>query len=505
MPWPSDSCLFCAFGLGSFCLLRYMTYAYRIVLLLILYISIMPGIAIAQEWAWATVGELQAALNSGAVTSHELTEYFLDRTATYNPKLAAVIELNPEALSEAQALDQERQASGPRSALHGIPIWLKDNVNTRGPLHTSGCTLALAEAVAHEDAALVKRLRQAGAVILGKTTMTELANFMTADMPAGYSSRCGQGKNPYGPGRLSPGGSSSGSAIAVAAGLAPLAIGTETSGSIISPASQNLVVGIKPTLGLVDMSGVMPIAPSQDTAGPLARNVSDAALALSALTDRNYLANLNLAGAKDKRIGFDPSLLESLKPWQQELVWEAMRALRKAGAIFFYIEVPTLPEVRARTSSVLVYEFAPAFDAYLQGLDSEIKSLAELVEYNQAHSEAIRFGQTLLDEALASQGESGQQAYERDREADLELAKVAGLDAAFKTYRLDAILFPKNLGAAIGAKAGYPSVAVPAGRGPDGEPMGVAFLGQAYQEAKLLGIAYAFEQTCRVWVAPAGF
>lgn len=481
-----------------------MIHTYRIISLLI-FISIISGVAIAQEWSWQSVSELQAALNSGEVTSYELTEYFLDRAATYNPKLAAVIELNPEALSEARALDQERQASGPRSALHGIPIWLKDNINTRGSLHTSGCTLALAEAVAYEDAALVKRLRQAGAVILGKTTMTELANFMTADMPAGYSSRCGQGKNPYGPGRLSPGGSSSGSAIAVAVGLAPIAIGTETSGSIISPASQNLVVGIKPTLGLVNMDGVMPIAPSQDTAGPIAINVTDAAIALSGLTGRNYLASLNREGAKDKRIGFDPSLLESLEPWQQELVWEAMRALRKAGAFFFYIEVPTLPEVRARTSTVLVHEFGPAFDAYLQGLDSEIDSLAELVEYNQAHPEAIRFGQTLLEAALASQGESGQQTYQRDREADLELAKVAGLDAAFKSYRLDAILFPKNLGAAIGAKAGYPSVVVPAGRGPDGEPMGVAFLGQAHQEAKLLEIAYAYEQASKVWVAPRGF
>ena len=463
------------------------------------------GFVQAQEWAWQSVNQLQAAMDLGQVSALELTQYFLDRAVRHNPKLAAVIELNPEALAEAQALDQERQRSGPRSALHGIPIWLKDNINVRGPLHTSGCTLALAEAVAVEDATLVKRLRQAGVVILGKTTMTELANFMSQDMPAGYSSRCGQGKNPYGPGRFSPGGSSSGSAIAVAAGLAPVAIGTETSGSIISPASQNLVVGIKPTVGLVEMTGVMPIAPSQDTAGPLARNVSDATLALSALTGRNYLANLSRDGAKDKRIGFDPSLLESLEPWQQELVWEAMRTLRKAGAIFFYIEVPTLAEVRARTSSVLVHEFAPAFNAYLKGLDSEISSLAELVEYNQAHPEAIRFGQTLLEDALVSQGEDGQEAYQRDREADLDLAKVAGLDAAFKAYRLDAILFPKNLGAAIGAKAGYPSVVVPAGRGPDGEPMGVAFLGQAHQESKLIGIAYAFEQASRAWIPPAGF
>jgi amidase len=233
----------------------------------------------------ATIGELQSAMDAARLTASRLTERFLQRVETYDrsgPRLNAVLEVNPDAHQIAEALDRERASRGARGPLHGIPVLLKDNIATADRLHTSAGSLALRDCLAPRDAFLVSRLRAAGAVILGKATMTESANFMTTGMPAGYSSRGGQVKNPYGD-TLSPGGSSSGSAAAVAGHLCVVAIGTETSGSILSPATQNSVVGIKPTVGLVSRSGIVPIAASQDTAGPLARTVADAAIVLGAL------------------------------------------------------------------------------------------------------------------------------------------------------------------------------------------------------------------------------
>ncbi|HEY3190650.1 MAG TPA: amidase family protein, partial [Solirubrobacteraceae bacterium] len=233
-----------------------------------------------------TIAELQAAMQDGRLTSRRLTERFLERVEAYDrsgPRLNAVLEVNPEAREIAQALDRERASSGSRGPLHGIPIFLKDNIATADRLHTSAGSLALTDCVAPRDAFLVTRLREAGAVILGKANMTEWANFLTTNMPAGYSSRGGQVKNPYGD-TLSPGGSSSGSAVAVAADLCTGAVGTETSGSILSPANWNSIVGVKPTLGLISRSGIVPIAASQDTAGPFGRTVADAAVLLGAMT-----------------------------------------------------------------------------------------------------------------------------------------------------------------------------------------------------------------------------
>src|SRR5437762_10854832 len=269
----------------------------------------------------ATIQELQAALDDGRLTSMRLTRHFLERIEAYDrsgPRLNAVLEVNPDAFAIAEALDRERASTGSRGPLHGIPVLLKDNIATADRLHTSAGSLAFKDVVASRDAFLVTRLRDAGAVILGKSNMTEWANFMTTGMPAGYSSRGGQVVNPY-VASSSPGGSSSGSAVAVAAGLCTVAVGTETSGSILSPANANSLVGIKPTLGLVSRAGIVPIAASQDTAGPLARTVADAAALLGALTGvdprdratrgsrahsrRDYTASLDPRGLEGARVG----------------------------------------------------------------------------------------------------------------------------------------------------------------------------------------------------------
>src|SRR6266581_1343062 len=295
--------------------------------------------------------ELQSAMQDGRLTSARLTDRFLQRVEAYDrsgPRLNAVLEVNPQAREIAEALDRERASGGIRGPLHGIPLFLKDNIATAERLHTSAGSLALKDCIAPCDAFLVARLREAGAVLLGKTNMTEWANFMTTGMPAGYSSRGGQVINPYGT-DLGPGGSSSGSAVAVAAGFCTVAVGTETSGSILAPANQNAVVGIKPTVGLVSRSGIIPIAASQDTAGPLARTVADAAALLGVLAgadpgDRatrasraharpDYTASLDPRGLEGARVGVPRAVFfERLSAAEMPVVAAALRALRDAGA-----------------------------------------------------------------------------------------------------------------------------------------------------------------------------
>src|SRR6266436_7065622 len=321
-------------------------------------------------------------MKDARLTSARLTEWFLQRVETYDrggPQLNAVLEVNPQARDSAEALDRERASGGIRGPLHGIPVFLKDNIATADRLHTSAGSLALRDAIAPRDAFLVSRLREEGAVILGKVNMTEWANFMTTGMPAGYSSRGGQVKNPYGDG-WSPGGSSSGSAVAVTADLCTVAVGTETSGSILSPANQNSVVGIKPTVGLVSRSGIVPIAASQDTAGPLARTVADAAALLGVLA------------------GADPG----------------DRATRASRA-------HARPDY---TASLDPRGLEGALNRYLTGLGaaSPVKSLRDLIRFNESRPrETLRFGQVLL---LAAQSTSGLGAptYRVSRAEDLRLS-----------------------------------------------------------------------------------
>src|SRR5262249_12423066 len=353
-------------------------------------------------------------------------------------------------------------------------------------------------------------------LILGKANMTEWANFLTTNMPAGYSSRGGQVKNPYGD-TLSPGGSSSGSAVAVAAQLCTVAVGTETSGSILSPANWNSIVGVKPTVGLISRSGVVPIAASQDTAGPFGRTVTDAAILLGAMTGvdpadratrasrrharRDYTEFLSWAGLEGLRLGVPRWVFyERLAPAEVPVIDAALRALAGLGGVLVDpANIATAREVTDFRSDVMLYEFKRDLNRYLVSLGeaSPVRSIRDLIRFNEARpQEMLRFGQILL---LAAQSTSGlrSQTYRRSRAEDLRLSRTDGIDPVMTTERLDVLVFPGWSGAAIGAKAGYPSVIVPAGYTADGAPVGLTFLGRAWSEATLLRVAHAFESATR--------
>jgi amidase len=473
----------------------------------------------------ATIAELQAAFAAGRLTAVQLARHFVERIEAVDragPRLNAVLEVNPDALAIAEALDRERAATGPRSPLHGIPVLLKDNIATADRLHTSAGSLALAESIAPRDAFVAARLREAGVVILGKANMTEWANYMTTLMPAGYSSRGGQVVNPYGA-KLSPGGSSSGSGVAVAAGLCTVAVGTETSGSILSPATWNSIVGIKPTVGLASRAGIVPIAASQDTAGPMARTVADAAALLGALTGvdpadratrpsrgkshRDYARFLDPDGLRSARIGVPRAVFpDKLSRGEREVFEAAVAALRDRGAVVVDpADVATAREVTDFRSDVMLYEFKRDLNRYLAGLGkaAPVASLKALIRFNEARpAEMLRHGQILL---LAAQSTNGIRTptYTRSRAEDLRLSRTDGLDPLFAGERLDALVFAQWTGAAIGAKAGYPSIAVPAGYTAEGTPVGLTFLGPAWSEPTLVRLAYAFEQATRHRRPPA--
>ncbi len=472
----------------------------------------------------ASIADLQAAMAEGRVTAAALVEAYeerIERVDRDGPSLNSVLEFNPEAHEIAGSLDRERQARGPRGPLHGIPILLKDNIDTADRMHTSAGSLARKDSYAQADAPLVRGLRDAGAIILGKTNMTEWANFMAVDMKNGYSSRGGQVRNAYGAG-FDASGSSSGSAVATAASLCAAAVGTETSGSILSPASNNSVVGIKPTVGLISRRGIIPISPTQDTAGPFGRTVADAAAVLGALTavDRrdaatgrrpasqpsDYSSALVADGLSGARIGVPRRAFWDRVPDQARAVLEKrLNDLAACGATLVDpAEIANADAVRELRSDVLLHEFRPALNRYLRGLDASVPvhSLRELVRFNEERpEEMLRYGQWVL---LAAQAAGGLEtaAYKRALAEDRRLAKMEGLDATLASHRLDALVFPGSRGAGIGAKAGYPSITVPAGYATDGMPISLTFLGPAWSEPVLLRFAYAFEQAARARRAP---
>lgn len=464
----------------------------------------------------ANITDIQAWFDDGRLTSAELVLLYLERIARYDrsgPCLNSVIEINPDAYHIAKSLDQERQLKGPRGPLHGIPVLVKDNIASGDKMHTSAGSLAMKDVYAPADAAVVERLRDAGAIILGKTNLTEWANFMTDHMPNGYSSRGGQVLNPYGPGNLDTGGSSSGSGAAIAAGLAAVAIGTETSGSILSPSSQQSLVGIKPTVGLISRVGIVPISHSQDTAGPMARTVTDAALVLSAISGvdprdpvtgtaegrdaLDYSRGLSPDGLQGVRLGVPrQGFFDNMEGWQQDLMEQAIADLKRLGALIVDpAEIPAAEKIRDFT--VLVYEFKAALNAYLNWLGdrSPVTSLADVIAYNEANAEeCLKYGQTWMLEAEETSGTLTEPEYLDARALDLKKAAEDGIDRVMAEHQLDAIVFSANYGAGIAAKAGYPSITVPAGYGPDGQPMGLTFTAQAFDEAKLIRLAYAYEQ-----------
>lgn len=464
-----------------------------------------------------TIHEIQSAMEKGVATSKELVMYYLYRIAKYDQdgrRLNSVLEINPDAIFIAEALDNERNKKGVRGPLHGIPVLLKDNIETCDSMHTSAGTIALENYMAEKDAFLVDKLRKAGAVILGKTNMTELANAMSTTMWAGYSSRGGQVLNPYGDPDLFVGGSSSGSAVAVAANFTVLSVGTETDASILSPAIQNSVVGIKPTVGLISRSGIIPFTYSQDTAGAMARNVTDAAILLGAMTgidkedagtfksdgriEQDYSIYLDADGLKGARIGIfqhaSNDFLNS-EEYDEILFQNAIQVIQEQGAILEEIEIPSFH--RKWKWGVNLYELKHSLDNFLSQLPTKlpIHSIKDLIQYNQINKEkALKYGQDKLEERDGYPNTLRNPDYLLSKLEDLYFSQEQGIDLALEEYNLDAILFPSYIGSTISAKAGYPSIAIPAGYKQNGRPFGVTFAGTAYSEGKLIKLAYAFEQ-----------
>jgi amidase len=513
----------------------------------------------------AAIGELRQALSAGDATAAGLVQAYVARIAAYDlagPRLNAVREINPDA--RAIAAQSDARESATRRPLEGIPVLIKDNIATADAQHTTAGSMALEGALAKDDATVIKLLRQAGAVILGKANLTEFANIIAIDMPAGYSSLGGQVKNPYAPELddkgvpiVAPGGSSSGSAVAVAAGLAAAAIGTETAGSLLSPASQNGVVTVKPTVGLISRAGIIPIAHSQDTAGPLTRTVQDAALLLNVLAaadpldpatgelqrPADYTSFLDRDGLKGARIGVpsDPSdpandiYYGALPPRAAVVMRDAIATLEREGATVVHANIPTEgwiggpgtgmailnrnPESAtknqpARRPIVLVYELKHDLNLYLRdwAAGAGMASLADVIAFNAEHADrALRFGQDIFLAAEATRGDLSELEYTSARQMDLRASRTLGLDAYMNEHRLDAVLFPATSGAAFAAKAGYPSVQVPAGfvagirdRETPDYPYGATFTGRAWSEPVLLRLAYAFEQATQARRPPPG-
>jgi amidase len=422
-----------------------------------------------------------------------------------------VLELNPQALQIAKALDVERREKGTRSILHGIPILLKDNMETNDMMHTSCGSLALKDLYAAEDSYLVKKLRAAGAVILGKTNMTEWANFMSDRMTNGWSSRGGQVNNPYG--LFDVGGSSSGAGAGIAANMAAVAIGTETTGSILNPSAQNSLVGIKPTVGTISRTGVIPLSSTQDTPGPMARTVEDAAITFSLLigpdpedpvtADAPRLAGINWTSILDTRalegvrLGVARTIFEREASTERIALFDlALKELEVAGAVIVDdIDLGTMENDLGY--NVLLYEFKAALNAYLgkTPATNPIRTLSDVIGFNNEHpEETLKFGQVMLEKVERTSGTLTERAYIEALLRNRHLAGDLALGNAFNEYNVQALVFPQDHGCSFGAAAGYPSVTVPAAYSEAGEPFGITFSGKAFTEPELIGYAYAFEQ-----------
>ena len=483
-----------------------------------------------------TVGQLQDAMQSGATTSRQLVEGYRARIAERDRDLHAILELNPDALAIADAMDAERKKSGPRGPLHGIPILLKDNVGTADKMETTAGSLALVGARPPRDAFVAAQLRAAGAVILGKTNLSEWANFRSTHASSGWSGRGGQCRNPYAMDRT-PSGSSSGSAAAVAASFCAAAIGSETNGSIVSPSATCSLVGIKPTVGLVSRSTIIPISRSQDTAGPIARTVTDAAILLSAIAGAdprdsattvarakrvaNYAAGLDAGALRGMRIGVPREQYFGYSPSADSVAQQAIDLMRAQGAVIVDpVEIGKMGAVGDAEFEVLLYEFKAGLNEYLAdlGVGAKVRTLADVIAFNAAHKseEMPYFGQEILERAQ-KRGPLTDAKYRKALAKTRLDTRAKGIDAVMTAHRLDALVAPTNGPAWLidlvngdadsggssspAAEAGYPSITVPAGYA-FGLPVGISFFGRAWSEAKLIRIAYAFEQTANARRAP---
>jgi len=482
-----------------------------------------------------TIDELQQKMKAGTYTSRSITEQYLKRIEAIDkngPKLNAVIEVNPDALTIAAALDKERKEGKLRGPLHGIPVLIKDNINTGDKMMTTAGSLALEGNKASKDAFIIHQLREAGAVILGKTNLSEWANFRSSRSTSGWSSRGGQTKNPCILDR-NPSGSSSGSGAAVAANLCVVAIGTETDGSVVAPSSFCGIVGIKPTVGLLSRSGIIPISKTQDTAGPMARTVRDAAILLSVLTgvdeedavtaeskekiQKDYTQFLKADGLKGKRIGIEKSFLKGHEG-VVALYLQAIDILKNQGATIVEIELlKATKDASAAEFTVLQYEFKNGLNRYLTNANGKVKSLADVIAFNnQNAAKAMPYFKQETLESSEAKGALDSKEYTDALKKTTNSRKI--IDDMMKAHHLDAIC-----GTSIGlaccidlingdydtgfyfcppaAMAGYPHITVPMGTVHD-LPLGLSFVGGAYMEPQLLSVAYAFEQASKKRVAP---
>jgi amidase len=494
----------------------------------------------AFEFDEVSVAELQKRQAAGELTARRLTEACLARIAALDrqgPQLGSVIETNPEAVAIADALDAERRARGPRGPLHGIPVLVKDNVDTADRMTTTAGSLALEGSTPPRDSHVAARLREAGAVILGKANLSEWANIRSSRSVSGWSARGGQCRNPYALDR-NPCGSSSGSAVAVSASLVPLAVGTETDGSIVCPSTNCGLVGIKPTVGLVSRAGIIPISQTQDTAGPMARTVADAAALLAALAGvdprdpataraagqasgpgssatEGYAQALDPKGLRGARIGVARNMA-GFHPDTDRRLEDAVAEMKRQGAeIVDPADVPNIKDLGDPEFEVLLYEFKAGLEAYLSALGPKapVKTLAEAIAFNERNREREMpfFGQETFLKA-AEKGPLSTPAYLEALEKCSRLSRKEGLDAVLDQHRLDALVAPTGAPAWVidpvsgdhfvggnstpAAVAGYPSVTVPMGF-VFGLPVGLSFIGRAWSEALLIRLAFAFEQATR--------
>jgi amidase len=476
-----------------------------------------------------SITDLQRHMQSGRYSAHSLVEKYVSRIHEIDkagPALNSIIELNPDAESIAANLDRERKDKGARGPLHGIPILIKDNIDTADRMMTTAGSLALVGSKPSQDAFVVKRLREAGAVILGKTNLSEWANFRSNHSSSGWSGRGGQTRNPYAVDR-NPCGSSSGSGVAVSANLCSAAIGTETDGSVVCPSSANSLVGIKPTVGLISRAGIIPISHSQDTAGPMARTVSDAVILLGILTSQDprdpataesrgkslsdYTKFLDKDGLKGMRLGVARKYF-GFNDQVDKLMSERLEDLKRLGAILIDpADIPTSGKFDASELEVLLYEFKADLNKYLAGLGtSPVRSLKEVIDFNEKNrdKEMPYFGQDLFIKAQAKGPLTSQQYIQALRKNHL-LTRTQGIDFVMKQNRLDALIAPTGGPAwptdlvngdhftggysSASAVAGYPHITIPAGY-VFGMPVGMSFFAGAYSEPKLIKMAYAFEQ-----------
>ena len=475
-----------------------------------------------------TIDDLQRMMKSGQISSRQLTAFYLKRIQDYDkngPHLNSVIEINPDALIIAEKSDQDRKNGKMKGPLHGIPVLIKDNINSGDKMQTTAGSLALEGHKAKHDAFIIKKLRESGAVLLGKTNLSEWANFRSTRSSSGWSSRGGQTNNPYNPSR-NPCGSSSGSGVAVSANFCAIAIGTETDGSIVCPSSVNGVVGIKPTVGLWSRSGIIPISHTQDTAGPMARTVTDAALLLSALTgvdpddavthestgktSQDYTSNLNLSTLRGKRIGIEKTLLKGHEAIDA-LFQNAIQVMKDAGAEIVEVDVMSkMKEIGESEFQVLLYEFKNDLNKYLDQEAWKLNSLQAIIDFNKANEAKVMpyFKQEIMESAQ-KKGDLESKEYQDALQKNFQVAR-GSIDGALKEFNLDAICGPTTgpswctdlvngdhfagyETSTPAAVAGYPHVTVPMGF-VFGLPIGISFFGTAWTEEKLISIAYAYEQ-----------